>query len=331
MLASRFRKTALFLGIFVLLLLLVIFYAGEGAQVKRQASDEARPVLTESVLSKVRTLSFLPPSQEALSLQLSDEGHWTVEGYRLDEEEFSQFFDSLKALPMGKLVSMNQLNWEKYGVDESSATALDLQDASGITLTKLFLGNSGPGMKTFYLRSEGSDEVSLVNSDVNHFEAYTMDRWRDKRLFPIDPAHVTVMKVRISEESWSFTRDSGAWEIFTGSQASPLEDQDAVQQYFDDLMDLKALSIEPDVSFFAAADNAVSLSFSDGSEFVLSLDSTGESEAYAQITDQADLFKLNSDLSSRLRPVFLKPPTEAEISGDGLEISSENPVLTVPE
>ncbi|MDZ4217007.1 MAG: hypothetical protein U1C97_01655, partial [Candidatus Gracilibacteria bacterium] len=104
MLASRFRKTALFLGIFVLLLLLVIFYAGEGAQVKRQASDEARPVLTESVLSKVRTLSFLPPSQEALSLQLSDEGHWTVEGYRLDEEEFSQFFDSLKALPMGKLV-----------------------------------------------------------------------------------------------------------------------------------------------------------------------------------------------------------------------------------
>jgi hypothetical protein len=178
--------------------------------------------------------------------------------------------------------------------------------ADGQLLGQYYFGNPGPSYTTVYVRRNDQDEVYSVDTDLDEMLQYDMNRWKNKHLFVLNQEKVRSMTVRLGEERFLFEKQDSKWMNQQNEEWKAVEDQESFETYFNNLFSLKALSIEQDESLFVAADNAVSITLDDGTEYVVSIDRIDEQKTYARITHQTGLLQIPDDLSTVLRPSFIK-------------------------
>lgn len=299
---KKFRSTFLLLGLFVLLLLVVVFFVNDAAKERRERAAESKPLLQERVVTVMTKVVFNKTGRDPVVLERSEGGVWKMGGFAVDADEQKKLLQEFAQFPEGKIVSRNRANWARYGLGDAVASSVTLLNGDQ-ELTKIFVGNTGPTYKQVYIRYGQDDQVRLVESELGLMMSYDANRWRDMHLASVDPTQIKGVTARVGAERWTFQREGSTW-LQPGKEL-PETDQQKMEQYLKDLLSLKGVSFEPDAKKFLRADNALALTMEDGTEYIVSISKNSDTESYAQITGQAELLKLSSDLSARLRPAFL--------------------------
>lgn len=315
---KAFRSTSLLLGIFVLLLLVVVLFGTDNAEKRRNESQTSAPVLSEQQVRQVDQIVFSPAGAEEVTL-VKDGEVWMVNGVRVDKSEQEKLEQAIANVETGKMVSKTKENWDKYGVTEG-ASQVRFMAGEQVVSTQYF-GSVGPSYQTVYVRREGDESVYVVNTELDDFLRYDLNRWKNKDLFLFSQEDIQGVTLRIGEERWQFQIQSGDWQWLDGDVWTPVEDG-KMDEYMTALLSLRADAIEPDQSLFESADNAIALVSKSGEEYIVSVDKKDEGQVYARITGQPDLFRLPNDLSARLRPEFLHVVEPEEMISSEDESSS---------
>ena len=327
---SPFKTTYLLLGIFAVLLVVVIFFENSSVDKKKIETGESKPIFTESQVTSINKVEFVNPTiegkdPELITLIRGTDGKWTVNGFVIASDEESRLYEYLRGSGIGKVVSKNEVNWDKYELTDDKAKKAVIY-AGDSPISTLYFGSMGTNYQTVYSRRNSDKQVYLVDSDFSDLFNYDVNRWRSKDLFTVKKEDLSAFKVRIGEESWSFVKENDVWSRVRDTETVALEDQQVFLDYLDKLFEQKGMAIEKDQTKFKEADNAVALTLIDGTEHVVLIDKSDEPPQYfARVSSQSDLIVLGSDLQSVLKPNLDNPKTaEEKANTDGAE-STETP------
>jgi hypothetical protein len=129
-------------------------------------SDFSEKSVEKMVIKKGET-------EKSLSFQ---EGKWLIDGEEADGQKIADFFSELKSLKVGEMVSQNEANQSKFGVDKEKAIKLAITQ-NGQEL--LFLvGNVGTTPRQFYMRKDGIKNTYLVESALREKLLWEASKWK---------------------------------------------------------------------------------------------------------------------------------------------------------
>lgn len=304
---SRFRSTALLGGIFVILLLFVVFYENDGADQKRREAQIDRPVMSQQELNSIDGV-VMTQNDERVELK-KDSGVWMLvmdqKQYRLDAEKASALEESLQGLPVGMVVSRNKENWSQYGFGTEQESEMVLSKAGEPVMT-LVMGGSGTSYNSFYLRRNDDEKVYLVDSELRTSVYTPAEQWRDKHLLTVSKDQVVSAAIKVADENWTVSSRDGKWFLTEGDEEFDVTNNEGFTSYWDGLFELKADAFASPEEKFGEVKNQVVLQMKDGESVIVDISVTGEGPAsLARVTGYDELLSLGSDLSARLKPGFV--------------------------
>jgi hypothetical protein len=309
---SPFKSSFILFATFLLLLCVVYFFTSDGAREGARKSSLERPYLSSSVLDKAGKIIITKSTGESTEL-IVDENGWMLNGRAIDENLQEEFEEKILKLPKGRSVSKNAENWSEYGLGDENASIQIVMDENVLAVLRFGKQSSGPG--GVFMRRDDDDTVYKVATSLQQYQYYDDDQWMSKALIKGEIADLTSFTARVLDEKWTFVSESDQWKMSVDGVKSEIEDQAIITNYLETLFALKATGFEHDVDLFGEAEQAISLQFGDGSEYIVSVDVLEENKVYARVTDGYDLFTLSTDLESHLRPSFLaveeSPESEA--------------------
>ncbi|MDF2379440.1 MAG: DUF4340 domain-containing protein [Candidatus Gracilibacteria bacterium] len=341
--SSRFRSTYLFAGLFVVLLLFVVFFENEGSDKARKNAKTDKAILSEQQLESLDQVVIKSPEIETVLLTENGTDFTLEDGSVVDRDESSVLLEELIGLSVGTVVSKNKENWQKYGLTDDTQKMLVLSNGEENYL-KMYFGNGGNTSTALYARIDGEDEVREVNTQVSRFFAYDAEAWKNKHLVLTDQDDIKELEVRIGEDVWSFSQDSlGSWIWNQDGVTTPIEDVDAVDAYYEGLLAFKATGFAEDGIVVDGAQNFLTFTLSDGMQSVVSIQKTDDDNPLylASVSGQDTVFTLSSDFSVPLRPLFVDAlvekikeqslgEDESSTLEEGSPVASEEVPLEIP-
>ncbi len=110
-----------------------------------------------------------------------------------DNEKITILLDNIKTLAIKELVSENENNQPKFGVDSVSGINLKLSK-DGTTLFELIIGNAGPDYESDYIRLPDQKKVYLSNTPLR---AKILTNWQDLKVASFKSGEVKEVTVSI--------------------------------------------------------------------------------------------------------------------------------------
>lgn len=307
MAASQFRSTYLLTGLFIVLLLIVVFYENTGSDKERKSAEIDRPLLNEQQITSIDEVVFQTPKRE-VRLSLSDDGSAQIDdGGLVDRDEWSGIEEELMGLSVGRVVSKNKENWVKYGLGEGLQKTLVVY-ADGSDLLTMYFGAGGNTPRSVYARIEGEDEVREVTTQISRFFTYDTDTWKNKYLVLAKRDDIQGVNVRLGEEAYTLTKsEAGVWMWNAETGNVPVDDTEMVQSYLDGLLSLKATGFAEEGVSVDSGENVLTLTLDDGTSSVITIRAGDEENQYfASVSGIDEVFTLGSDLRVPLKPAFVE-------------------------
>ncbi len=143
-----------------------------------------------------------PAEKKTSSIVLAKTGmnkEWvvaTVGDYPAKPEKVADALAKIASFRHGKVYSSNPESHAKLGVDEG-AKRVRVFGSSDALVADFFVGKSGHGQRTTFIRRGDSNDVLLVNDPLAPVYATFKNNWFDNLLVPAD-----VKKVKSCEVSW---------------------------------------------------------------------------------------------------------------------------------
>jgi len=103
----------------------------------------------------------------------------------------------------------DEKNLSGFGVLKSSLQI----DFKGDKPPSLLIGKSGPDGSRNYVSFENSKTVYLIPSDLVRLISLPMEKYRDRRILPIDPGQIDRIVFRKANSTLELQRDAGGWKI----------------------------------------------------------------------------------------------------------------------
>ena len=179
------RRLGLFALIFIVLAGLYWLLEGQGKR-----SPKTVHLLTSFEPAHVERINITSPGTDAIVLQRTD-GAWLVSSdgpsCAADSPAVQALLDSLKALTTGSMVSRNPERHALYEVSPETGLRVETLDRDNRVLAALLIGTSGPNIFSTYVRDDNSDHVYLVDGILQNAASKTLNEWRDKPFFPLNP------------------------------------------------------------------------------------------------------------------------------------------------
>lgn len=297
---NPFSQTLKLVGLFLVLVLFVYFYASDGARQSSRQSEIEASYFSSSDLQSLDSVIFQLSAEDVRSLEKS-EGQWKYEGVVIQEMLAEDLESALASFPYGRKVSTNPDNWEQYGVTDDSPSITLKRDEQPLSVIRLGDRTAGPG--GLFVRRDDDPAVYQVVTSLTQYQYYDLSEWGEKALFPRNE-EVVGLTTRIQDERWEFLLKEDTWYVVLDGSENEVQNQEELQNMVKSLKNMRAEQLSTDMSLFENADNAVVFQYQDGSEVVLNID-TGEEKSYAQVTGSNVVYVLNSDLAEELRPSFL--------------------------
>ncbi len=299
---NPFIQTLALFVTFCVLVGIVFFFTSNSARERSRESDIEQSYLSTSVVERFDRLIIKDPTGELRELYKKADV-WMTEERNLDEKIINDVKEKLLQLPQGRVVSRNSENWGEYALTDA-APSMSLYNGDAL-LAELRFGKGTPGPGGIYMRRDNDEYIYQVVTSLQQYQYYGIDQWADKSLITKDVESLKSFTLRIGEERWSFEKED-VWFLVGEESKSEISDQESFDEYMKGFYMQEASGFASDDIVFIDADQAISMQYEDGSEYVVSVDIQEEGLAYAQVTDGVGLFALSSDLESILRPSFLE-------------------------
>jgi len=126
---------------------------------------------SESAVGKITIKNS--SDEKILSLQ---EGKWLIGGDEADGQKVADFFSELKSLEIKEMVSQNEANQTKFGVDKEGAIKLILSKNGQDNI--FLVGKAGSVPNQFYMRKDGIKNTYLVESALRDKLTWDATKWQ---------------------------------------------------------------------------------------------------------------------------------------------------------
>ncbi len=164
-------------GVFVIMALIVVLPwlsrqigGGEGKDGSKNSS------LDFSNFSEKAVEKIVIKNGETEQVLISQEGVWKIGDAEVDEAKLSDFFASLKNLAVKEMVSQNEANQTKLGVDKEASIKLILTQNDQASL--FLVGKVGTTPNQFYMRRDGIKNTYLVESALWDKLTWDANKWK---------------------------------------------------------------------------------------------------------------------------------------------------------
>ena len=196
----------------------------------------------------VNAVTFSGGTGDLSSVRLSrSDAGWTVDGHRADSLQVARLMEALDGASAGAPVASNPTNHARMEVDEASARTLVLE--RGDRADTLLLGKVGTSYSSIYARLPGSDEVFLIDADLQPHATRELGAWRSRRISAVDTAAVTDIELEVGGGEILVQRADTSWMV-QGSVA----DAQAIRDLLGELRALDATGFPPADSADSATD-----------------------------------------------------------------------------
>lgn len=176
-----------------------------------------------SVFTKDNTgkIVIAKQDEEKKVLERKD-GVWMIDTFEATPKTVDIFFDSMKSLKAGTLVSKNKNNFSDFGVGEEGYEVTFFADGKEASFV---IGSSGSSFGSFYARKKDSTNVYLVDGKLLDTLSQTVSFWRDKTLLNVSSDEIGKIEIvsKITPLTIVKTQD-GKWQAESGSKKALLEE-----------------------------------------------------------------------------------------------------------
>ncbi len=217
------RKTLLILfGIFIALGVATSF------PLWREKTGLMQPTLSQaeldfSVFTKDNTgkIMIAKQGEEKKVLERKD-GVWMIDTFEAAPKTVDTFFDSVKSLKVGILVSKNKNNFSGFDVGEDGYEVIFFANGKE---TAFVIGSRGSSLGSFYARKKDSANVYLVDGKLLDTLSQAVSFWRDKVLLKVSSGEIGKIEIvsKTSPLTIVKTKD-GAWQAESSSKKALLEE-----------------------------------------------------------------------------------------------------------
>ncbi len=114
---------------------------------------------------------------ETEQVLIFQEGVWKLGDAEVDEAKLAEFFASLKNLAVKEMVSQNEANQSKFGVDKETSIKLILTQNGQASL--FLVGKVGTAPNQFYMRRDGIKNTYLVESALRDKLTWDTSKWKE--------------------------------------------------------------------------------------------------------------------------------------------------------
>lgn len=217
------RKTLLALfGIFIALGVAASFpFWREKTGLMQPAPSQSELDFSEFTKDDTGKIVIAKPGEEKKVLERKD-GVWMIDTFEAAPKAVDTFFDSMKNLKVGALVSKNKNNFSGFGVGEEGYEVTF--SASGKE-DSFVMGSNGSSFGSFYARKKDGANVYLVEGKLPDTLSQPVSFWRDKALLSISKDEIGKIEIlsKIAPLSIIRTQD-GKWQAESGGKKAILEE-----------------------------------------------------------------------------------------------------------
>lgn len=217
------RKTLLILfGIFITLGVAASFpFWREQAGLMQPTPSQAE--LDFSVFTKDNTgkIVIVKQGEEKKVLERKD-GVWMIDTFEAAPKTVDTFFDSMKSLKVGALVSKNKNNFSGFGVGDEGYEVTFFENAKE---TSFVIGSSGSSFGSFYARKKDGANVYLVEGKLSDTLSQAVSFWRDKVFLKVSSDEIG--KIEIVSKTTPLTlvkTQDGKWQAESSGKKAVLEE-----------------------------------------------------------------------------------------------------------
>jgi len=207
------RRLCLFTALFIILA--GLYWLLEGPE-KNNASREPDTVLKGFSSANAGRITLTAPPADVTVLQRIDAG-WQVSTagqdtvYAADSSAVQKLLSNLAALKTGTVVSRNSKRHALYEVSPETGLLIEVADNAKRPLASLLIGKNGPNIFSTYVRAADSDAVYLVDGILKDKVSKTLNEWRDKNIFALEPGAIHAYTVA-GDTRLNLQKSSGEWQ-----------------------------------------------------------------------------------------------------------------------
>jgi len=173
------KLVAILLGIFLFLLLVVIYPILERHFTKERVSKTNHRSITSNIFSKFNRdtldeITITSPGTDTFSMK-KGAGGWTIEDREVDATKLNRLFDSIETLSLGDLLSRNPKNHMELGVSNTLDTLVTLRTGGDSVTVVIGIPSAVAG--SFYMRLAERSEVYFVTNKLRNLVILPKADW----------------------------------------------------------------------------------------------------------------------------------------------------------
>jgi hypothetical protein len=306
-----FITTYWVLGVFVVLLIVVVFVDNDALERRAKVNEAKSPLYSEDLIESVDAFEFVSSKGTTLLRLVDDAWNVSVDGvsFLADSSQILELMSILKSFSRGVLVSKTDDTWDSFNVAVPPKLRFKAFSEDSLIID-LFVGNRGRSRNDEYVREADSNKVYLVEGRLGPVSSLPLSSWRDKTLFPIQLSDISSLAVRVGEDKWTFLQDDASWVVEHDGSNISAESSDIRTFLADVIVPLKASGFfEEEIDYEDARllqdAGVVYVTKMDGSIFELLFVHDEENDkAMALRSDNKEVYRISLSILSSLLPDF---------------------------
>ncbi len=212
-------KTRQLIVLFSVLALLILLAVWQKREVLFKSPDTDKPQLLFADFDpeQATRIQLTKPDQETIIIKQDDK--WllsTDSNVPANAELVTKLLDQIGQIPKGDLVSQQPDKFSLFQVDESGL-AVNITDDAEKTLVNFYLGKQGVDFNNLYFRVAGTDDVLLINQNLQYI--FDQFDWQNKRGFEFDPDEALELNLAYDDQSFSLLKNENNWRLIKPEEA----------------------------------------------------------------------------------------------------------------
>jgi|GEM_PF-411725 len=313
----------------LLIILAVLITAGyfmfREQKTTRQEPELKKIFLFDNFDPKKAQKIVISQKDQIVELREND-GKWIVASEKnnpADEKAVEEIINKVKELKSLDIVSQNPEKQKLFEVDNETGIKVKIHDTDNNEMASFYIGKNGPYFNSTYLRTEGSDDVLLINDNLR--AAYTpwSGKWVDRTIFDFDPAQIAKFELTRGNESILIEKDNtGAWKVSSPEEfkAKP-EEVERMTSAFSTLKTNDFAQItEKDNHGLDKPSYIIKAVLNNGQEKKLYVGKTDDKKQYYAKTNEKEYVYLLAEYRINMFNKNLKDLRETEKSNEGMTL-----------
>lgn len=240
-LVSKFKNVIILLCI--LGVVLVILGIAQGVNYNKNSRSNNKFFNTN--IDNIDRIQITGPNQKYENILEKRDNYWVVVNkgdFLANPDYVAEILNIFNETLEGEIASRNAEKQANFQVDDLGIKIKAWNKEKQVI--DVIIGKQGPSFTTTYVRNANSNNTYLLNKNIQSI--FSLENWRDKRIWIFDPATVSSINWKYEEAGVSLIKKDGAWQ-----QISPIAKESSneiIDSILVELSSLYAIDIIEDIT-----------------------------------------------------------------------------------